>query len=153
MSQNYFQITRSYFKKYFFFPQTPFFQNPKKPWGFSKIQSRLHRTQIHRSGGRQVVIWQDSRGRKKMQGAGRAVIRRLRSSPSLSFPSSTIRSPSILGFLSGSRVFSQSAAAAAPSLDKEEATSRVLSLLKSIHFIDPSKVSTTSSLISLSSYL
>ncbi|RWR97136.1 acyl carrier protein 2, mitochondrial [Cinnamomum micranthum f. kanehirae] len=151
MSQNYFQITRSYFRKYFLLLRRPFFKILRNLGTFLKyIESSASSTNY-------IVIVavvgsfsfgkSDSRGRKKMQGAGRAVIRRLRSSPSLSFPSSTIRSPSNLGFLSGSRVFSQSAAAAAaaPSLDKEEATSRVLSLLKSIHFIDPSKVNPTAS--------
>ncbi|KAK9290589.1 hypothetical protein L1049_008760 [Liquidambar formosana] len=48
-----------------------------------------------------------------------------------------------LGFVAGARFFSQSAAAcSSPSafLEKEEVTTRVLDLLKSISFVDPSKV-------------
>ncbi|KAA8516707.1 hypothetical protein F0562_016787 [Nyssa sinensis] len=46
------------------------------------------------------------------------------------------------GLLVGARVFSQSAAfSPSTSLDKAEVTTRVIDLLKSIPFVDPSKVS------------
>ena len=57
--------------------------------------------------------------------------------------SSSKRGATVLGFMGGARVFSQSAAAASsPSslLEKEEVTSRIIHLLKSTPFIDPSKV-------------
>ncbi|KAL6337373.1 hypothetical protein AAG906_036687 [Vitis piasezkii] len=62
--------------------------------------------------------------------------------------SSSKRGATVLGFMGGARVFSQSAAAASsPSslLEKEEVTSRIIHLLKSTPFIDPSKVSPTAS--------
>ncbi|XP_010244525.1 PREDICTED: acyl carrier protein 2, mitochondrial-like [Nelumbo nucifera] len=51
---------------------------------------------------------------------------------------------SILGFISGARVFSQSAVCSSASfLGKQEVTTRVVDLLKSIPFIDPAMVSPT----------
>ncbi|KAJ4970789.1 hypothetical protein NE237_003888 [Protea cynaroides] len=49
---------------------------------------------------------------------------------------------SILGSIAGARTFSQSAAfPSASCLDKEEVTTRVVEVLKSIPFVDPAKVS------------
>ncbi|XP_042484368.1 acyl carrier protein-like [Macadamia integrifolia] len=93
-------------------------------------------------------------------------IRSLRSASSASFPSDLRRCidgalpaisvtgrggsfadrGSVLGFVAGARTFSQSAAcASSTALDKEEVTTRVVDLLKSIPFVDPAKVSPVAS--------
>ncbi|OVA05990.1 Acyl carrier protein (ACP) [Macleaya cordata] len=81
-----------------------------------------------------------------MQQALRTGIHTLRSSI-LSHCSNGAERTSILGFIEGARVFSSQSAAASSSpanfLGKEEVTTRVVDLLKSIPFVDPAKVSPT----------
>ncbi|GLT89967.1 hypothetical protein SLE2022_079220 [Rubroshorea leprosula] len=80
----------------------------------------------------------------------RSGIRALRSSSSSSgsflnvVSSSSISASAKVGVIGGARVYSQTAPAYSPnSLEKHEVTTRVLDLLRSIPFIDPSKVSAT----------